>query len=329
MLVRFTPQVSLADIGRLTQRCEAVGVQYKLIQEMGTSYLAIESNDRSKIDELYYQFRQLPIVEALVRTGQKADPLRDLEPVKFKCGSKRIGKDTSPTVFAGSPYLENQSQAVSLASELATIGVHVYKAGPYRKTETLSVKALYERTGSIVKDITAQGGIPSTGTIEAMGPRTALAQLQACALHVPGEFLFETNLREQLAHLDLPVLLERHPQASTELWLEAARTIVSNGNPNVALVEAGRIDDGGIEIDLVNLARLVESCPLPVIVYASRAARSAEEVRRISRGALGAGVGGIMIDVHPNPLEALLTDGFCMSVQEFEVMFQSIRPLLV
>jgi 3-deoxy-7-phosphoheptulonate synthase len=329
MLVRFTPQVSLADIGRLTKRCEDVGVQYKLIQEMGTSYLAIESVDRAKIDELYHQLRQLPIVEALVRTGQAVDPLRDLEPVKFKCGSKRVGKDSSPTVFAGSPYLENQKQAAKLASDLAIIGVHVYKAGPYRRTETLAPKALYERIGGIVKDISAQSGIPSTGTIESLGPKTALSQLEACALHVPGTFLFDTNLREQLAQLNLPVLLERHPQASTELWLEAARTIVSNGNPNVALVETGRSVDGHPEIDLAGLARLVENCPLPIIVYASRASETAEEVRRISRGALGAGAAGIMLDVHPNPLEGLLTDGFCLSLKEFEDIFPSIRPLLV
>jgi 3-deoxy-7-phosphoheptulonate synthase len=329
MLVRFTPQVSLADIGRLTERCDAVGVQYKLIQEMGTSYLAIESVDQAKIDELYYQFRQLPIVEALVKTGQSEDPLRGLEPVKFKCGSKRVGKDSSPAVFAGSPYLESQKQAVALASELATIGVHIYKAGAYRPTETLAAKALYERTGSIVREITMHSGIPSTGTVEALGPKTALALLEACALHVPGRFLFETNLRDQLAHLNVPVLLERHPQASTELWLEAARGIVTGGNPNVALVEPGRRDDGDIEIDLVSVARLVGTCPLPLIVYPSRAARSAAEVRRISRGALAAGAAGIMIDVHPNPLEGLLVEGYCLSLAEFGEMYQSLRPLLV
>lgn len=329
MLVRFTSQVSIADIERLTKRCETVGVQFKLIQEMGTSYLAIESADRAKIDELYYQLRQLPIVEALVRTGTVDDPLAALEPVKFKCGSKRVGKDSSPTLFAGSPYLESQEQAVELAGELAAIGVSVYKAGPYRVTETLSPKALYERTAGIVRDISSNAGIPSTGMIEVLGPKTALALLQACALHVPGRFLFESNLRDQLASLNLPVLLERHPQASTELWLESAGTIAAAGNPNVALVETGVQGRSGVEIDLVNLARLVETCPLPVIVYSSRAACSAEEVRRISRGALGSGVAGIMIDVHPNPLEGLLTEGYCLSLEEFRDLFQSLRPLLV
>jgi 3-deoxy-7-phosphoheptulonate synthase len=331
MLVRFTSQVSIADIERLTRRCETVGVQYKLIQEMGTSYLAIESVDRAKIDELYYQLRQLPIVEALVRTGTVDDPLAELEPVKFKCGSKRVGKDSSPTLFAGSPYLESQKQAHELAGELAAIGVHIYKAGPYRPTasETLSPKALYERTAGIVRDISSNAGIPSTGMIEVLGPKTALALLQACALHVPGRFLFESNLRDQLASLNLPVLLERHPQASTELWLECAGTIASAGNPNVALVETGVQGKNGVEIDLVSLARLIETCPLPVIVYSSRAASSAEEVRRISRGALGSGVAGIMIDVHPNPLEGLLTEGYCLSLEEFHDLFQSLRPLLV
>lgn len=329
MLVRFTSRVNLSDISRLTQRCESVGVQYKLIQEMGTSYLAIESIDKSKIDELYYQFKNLPIVEAIVLISSVSGPLDGVGPVKFKCGSKRIGKDCAPAIIAGSPYLESQNQAVALAGELALMGVHIYKAGPYRATSTLPPKALYERTGTIVREINKRSGLPATGTVEILGPKTALDLLEPCAFHVPGKFMFETVLREQLAKFAIPVFLERHPDASTELWLEAAASIVTGGNSDVALVETGRFFGRRMEIDLVNIAQLVDTCPLPVIVHASRAARTAGEVMHIGRAALASGVAGVMLDVHPNPLEGLLTDGYCLNLEEFGEIIQSFRPLLV
>ncbi len=328
MLVRFTPEVSLDHIGRLTERLEELGVRYKFIQETGTSYLVLESADRSKIDELYHQLRHMPIVDSLIRRGKEDDPLRELEPVQFMVGSRRIGRGARPVVVAGSPFLESRKQAVELAKELAAIGVNIYKAGPYRPTGTLAPKALYERTGSIVKGIAKHAGIPSTGMVEALGPKVALSALEASILHVPGAFMFETALREQLAGMGLPVFLERHPEASTSLWLEAAGAIVAAGNTDVALVETGQMVEGKRRIDLVVLAELCGTCPLPVMVYASRAAGSTEEVQRIARASIACGAAGVLIDVHPNPAEGLLMEGFCVTADDFGGLFKSLRMLL-
>jgi 3-deoxy-7-phosphoheptulonate synthase len=328
MLVRFTSDVSIDDIGRLTERCEELGVKFKFIQETGTSYLVIESAEVSKIDELYHQLRHQPFVDVLIRKDRSEDPLRDLKPVQFMAGNRRIGHGARPVLIAGSPFLESRKQAVELATTLAGLGVNVYKAGPYRPTETLAPKALYERSGSIVKEIIRRAGIPSTGMIEALGPRTALTTLEANILHVPGAFMFETTLREQLAKMGLPVFLERHPDASISLWLEAAGSIVMAGNPDVALVETGRMSGGNREIDMVALAWLVETCPLPVMVYASRAASTKSQVEHIARASLACGASGVLLDVHPTPGMGLLTEGYCVSVEEFEEIVKSLQGLL-
>ena len=119
------------------------------------------------------------------------------------------------------------------------------------------------------------------------------------------------------------------PQASTELWLDCAGTVVAGGNPNVMLVEAGRKTDGHFEIDLVGVRVSSKPARFRVIVVSVESGTIRRGSRRISRGALGAGAAGIMIDVHPNPLEGFLTDGYCLSLKEFEEIFKSLRPLLV
>jgi len=328
MLVRFARTVSLKDVGKITERCDALGVQYKYIQELSKSYLVVESAEHAKLEELYHQFRHMDFVATVSLPADPDDPLAKLEPVKIKCGNRWIGRDSRPVLIAGSPYLESQKSAVALASDLATIGANIYKAGPYRPTETLPPKTLYERTSAIVADISRKGGIPSTGTIEALGPKTALALLRCCAMHVPSRFMFESGLRDQLAKLGVPVLLERHPEASTELWLEAAGSIVGGGNSDVALVETGKRVGGALQIDMVSTARLVDTCPLPLLVYPSRVATSAGEVRRIARSALACGASGVILDVHPSPLEGLLSDGFCLSLKQFEEVYGSLKPLL-
>ncbi|HDS30863.1 MAG TPA: hypothetical protein ENN67_07475 [Firmicutes bacterium] len=327
MLIRFKSIVSIEEIGRLTERCEELGVKFKFIQETGTSYLVIESAEVSKIDELYHQLKHKPFIDVIIRKEMEDDPLDELMPVQFMAGQRRIGHGARPVIIAGSPFLENRKQAVELATELAGLGVNIYKAGPYRPTETLATKELYERSGSIVKEIVRRAGIPSTGMIETLGTKVALTALDADILHVPGEFMFESVLRDQLSKLGKPVFLERHPEASVLLWLEAARSIAVAGNPNVALVETGRISDGNREIDFVALSGLIETCQLPVIVYASRPAKSESQVRRIARASLALGAHGVIIDVHPSPSTGLLTDGYCVSLDEYSDMAKSLQAL--
>jgi 3-deoxy-7-phosphoheptulonate synthase len=257
------------------------------------------------------------------------DPLKKLSPIKIKCGNRWIGRESRPVIIAGSPYLESQKHAVSLASSLASIGVNIYKAGPYRPTDTLNPKALYERTGAIVSEITAKSGLLSTGMIEKLGPKTAISLMSPCAYHVPGRLMLDSGLLEQLAKLGEPVFLERHPDASDNIWLAAAGTIIENGNSQVALVETGKRTGESFEINLVGITRIIETCPLPLLVYPSKAAESAKQVRNISRAMLASGAAGIILDVHPNPLEGLLTDGFCLSLEEFEDIFRSLKPLTV
>jgi len=327
MLIRFTPKVNLEDVGTVTARCDAVNVQYKYIQEMSTSWLVVESLDRPKIEELNHQLRHLDFVESIYLPDDPGDPFDKIDEVKIKCGNRWLSKNSRPVIFAGSPYLESQKHSVDFSATLSGLGVHVFKAGPYRPTETLDVKSLYERAGSIVHAVWGRSKIPSTLMIEALGPRTALSSLKPCAFHVPGKFMFDTGLMDQMAKLMMPVLLERHPDASTSLWLDMAREIVATGNFSVALLETGRNIAGDMQIDFAELTHLIDTCPLPIIVYASRIATSASQVGMLARASLAAGAAGIMLDVHPNPLEGLLSDGFCLSLRELEEMTDSLIDL--
>jgi len=231
--------------------------------------------------------------------------------------------------FGGSPYLESQSHSVNLASTLSLVGVNIYKGGAYRPTETLPPKDLYERTGEIIADIQRKSGLPSTGTVEALGPKTAITQLKPDMYYVPGEFMFDTNLKEQLAKIGTPILLERHPDATTELWLQAAGEIIAQGYHEVALVETGKRDGDHLIVDIAEIATLVETSPLPILVHASRVAKTELECRSIAKAVLAAGTAGVILDVHPDPLQGLLTAGYCLSVEQFKDAWDSFKSLTV
>ncbi|MFH1675673.1 MAG: hypothetical protein ABIC40_01525 [bacterium] len=328
MLVRFTPDVTLDLIGHLTKRCETLGVQYRILRELKATYLIIESADPAKINELYHQFRHHPSVAEVILPQETDDPLTTIPIVKIKAGNRQIGKDSRPVIIAGSPYLESGKQAVELASRLAELGVNVFKAGPYRPSESLPAKMLYSRTESIAKEILQKCKIPAITMIEMLGPKAALTIEDVFAFHVPGKFMFETGLKEQLAGMKVPVFIERHPDAHSELWLDSARAIVRLGNSQVALVETGRRVDNVREIDLVGLVGLIDRISIPVLVYPSLASNSPAQLGKIAAASLAAGASGVIFDVHLDPMNGLLSDGYCLSIEEFEKILKSLGNFL-
>src|SRR3989337_497790 len=100
MLVKFTTKVNLDDITRFTTRCEQLGVHYKFIQERSVSYLVIESAERSKIEELYHQFRHIDAVDHIIVDDHPDDPLLGIERVKIKVGNRWIAHDHRPVIIA-------------------------------------------------------------------------------------------------------------------------------------------------------------------------------------------------------------------------------------
>ena len=100
----------------------------------------------------------------------------------------------------------------------------------------------------------------------------------------------------------------------------AAEYILKEGNPNVMLCERGIRTfetDHRRTLDIMAVPMLKELTHLPVIVDPSHAAGRRDLVLPLSLAAAAAGADGIIVEVHPNPDEAvcdgpqaLLADSF-------------------
>ena len=105
-----------------------------------------------------------------------------------------------------------------------------------------------------------------------------------------------------------PVVFKRGMAATIEEWLQASNYITMNGNENVVLCERGiRTFENAyrftLDITAVPVAHNLSL--LPIIVDVSHPAGRADLVPALSRAAIAVGADGIMVEVHPNPREAL------------------------
>jgi 3-deoxy-7-phosphoheptulonate synthase len=126
----------------------------------------------------------------------------------------------------------------------------------------------------------------------------------------------------------VPVLLKRGLSATLEELLMAAEYILKEGNPNVLLCERGiRTFETAYRftLDLTAVPVLKELSHLPVIVDPSHAAGRRSLVEPLSLAAAAAGADGIIVEVHPEPDEAicdgpqqLRADGFAEYADKVE-----------
>ena len=127
-----------------------------------------------------------------------------------------------------------------------------------------------------------------------------------------------------------PVMLKRGISATIEEWLMAAEYIVSAGNPDVILCERGiRTFETYTRntLDLTAVPLLHKLTHLPVIVDPSHATGKRWLVAPMAVAAVAGGADGIMVEVHPNPDDALSDGEQSLTLEMFAEMAPVLRQV--
>ena len=137
-------------------------------------------------------------------------------------------------------------------------------------------------------------------------------------------------LLRKLATSPRPVLLKRGMAATVEEWLLAAEYLMSGGNRQVILCERGVrtfADHTRNTLDLSIVPVVKHLSHLPVLIDPSHGTGRAEYVPAMSRAALAAGADGLLVEVHPDPVNALSDGQQSLDFPTFEKTYASLQPL--
>jgi 3-deoxy-7-phosphoheptulonate synthase len=105
-----------------------------------------------------------------------------------------------------------------------------------------------------------------------------------------------------------PVMLKRGMNATIEEWLMAAEYVAQRGNLDIVLCERGirtfeTSTRNTLDISAVPVVHALSH--LPVVVDPSHSGGRRDLVVPLSRAAIAVGADGIIVDVHPDPGNAL------------------------
>ena len=127
------------------------------------------------------------------------------------------------------------------------------------------------------------------------------------------------ELLREVGLANKPVMLKRGLAMTVEEWLQAAEYVAQRGNSEIILCERGiRTFEPSTRntLDLAGMAVAQHESHLPVIVDPSHAVGKRHLVAAMARAAVAAGADAVMIDVHPDPEQALVDGAQALTLAE-------------
>ncbi|GCE23103.1 3-deoxy-7-phosphoheptulonate synthase [Dictyobacter kobayashii] len=135
-------------------------------------------------------------------------------------------------------------------------------------------------------------------------------------------------LLDEVGRSNMPVVLKRGMSAKIEEWLLAAEYILAQGNKNVILCERGiRTFESATRntMDLSAIPVVKNLSHLPIISDPSQGTGHRHLVEAMSLASVTAGSDGLLVEVHPNPEEALKDGAQSLTIGQYQQLMARLN----
>jgi 3-deoxy-7-phosphoheptulonate synthase len=237
-------------------------------------------------------------------------------------GGKRV------VVMAGPCAIENEKQLMEAARVVKKSGACVLRGGAFKpRTSPFSFHGLEESGLELLARAREQFGLPVvTEVVDSHD--VGLVAKYADILQVGSRNMQNFALLTTVGKSKRPVVLKRGFSCTVTEWLTAADYLLAEGNNQVILCERGIRtfeDSARFSLDICSIPVIKRFSHLPVIVDPSHAAGHYSLVPAIARAAVAAGADGLLIEVHPNPKEALMDGLQSLTPSDFARLMEELR----
>ena len=329
MIVVMKTKASEKDINHVAKRIEEMGLKPHISKGVERTVIgAIGDEQLLRKDQLL----AIPSVESVMpiikpyklvsRDFKKEDTIVDIGGVKI--GGKEI------IIIAGPCSVESEDQLIKTAQEVKKAGAKLLRGGAYKpRTSPYAFQGKGEEALKLLKKAKEKTGLPIV--TEVMDTHDVpLVEQYTDIFQIGARNMQNYPLLRAVGKTKKAVLLKRGPSATLIELLLCAEYIVSEGNPNVILCERGIrtfCDHTRNTLDLNIVPVLKQLTHLPVIVDPSHGTGKYDLVSPMSKAALACGADGLIVEVHPNPEEALSDGDQSLTPKNFAQMIKELKAV--
>lgn len=311
MLIVMRHGASDEDIGRVVDAIRGLGYDARPIPGRQRTAVGLIGNDgrvdSARLEGLPGVSEVIPVTKPYKQVSREWRP--DDTVITLSNGTRIGGVDVA--IMAGPCAVESEAQIMDIAARLREMGATVLRGGAFKpRTSPYSFQGLgVEGLELLARAREATGMAIVTEAIDVESAE--LVAEYADIVQIGARNMQHYPLLRKAGHLAKPVLLKRGMSATITELLLAAEYVLSEGNDQVILCERGvRSFDTETRnlLDLTAIPVIQSLSHLPVIADPSHGTGVRSKVIPMARAAVAAGADGLMVEVHPEPPQAL-SDG--------------------
>lgn len=246
-----------------------------------------------------------------------------------KVGDVEIGGGRV-VVMAGPCSVESAAQIDRAAQIVAEAGARVIRGGAFKpRTSPYSFQGLGAEGLQLLRRAADRHGLL---VISEVMDQTQIPLMAGYVdiLQVGARNMQNFNLLKELGKLRQPVLLKRGIAATIEELLLSAEYVLAGGNDDVILCERGiRTFETATRntMDISAIPVVKKLSHLPMVADPSHGTGRRDQVLPMARAAVAAGADGLLVEVHPNPDQAVSDGAQTLKPEQFAELMDQMRRL--
>ncbi|PHO06769.1 3-deoxy-7-phosphoheptulonate synthase [Thermoanaerobacterium thermosaccharolyticum] len=286
--------------------------------------------DKKKLKEKNVELMEgvekvIPIVESYKLASRTFNPVSTIVDVN---GASIGGKNI--VIMAGPCAVESKEQLFESAEAVKKFGAKFLRGGAYKpRTSPYSFQGLEKEGLEMLYEAKKYTGLKIVTEVMDIHSIEIVSKY-ADVLQIGARNMQNFSLLKEIGRSNMPVLLKRGIAATIEEWLNAAEYILSEGNKNVILCERGirtfeQYTRNTLDLSAVPVIKKLSH--LPIIVDPSHGTGKSFLVSPMAKAAIAAGADGLIIEVHPDPKNALSDGAQSLTPKEFGALTKEISKV--
>lgn len=234
-------------------------------------------------------------------------------------------------VMAGPCSVESEMQLLKTADAVKAAGATILRGGAFKpRTSPYEFQGLGEKGLKLLAKARRQTGLAVITELLSENHAELVAEY-ADIIQIGARNAQNFQLLIAAARTGKPILLKRGLSMKIEEWLLAGEYVLANENSNLMFCERGiRTFETYTRntLDLATIPIVKNESHCPIVIDPSQGAGRADLVKSLCKGAVAMGADALLIEVHPNPVEAWSDGVQQVSLEVFAELMRELAPLI-
>ncbi len=330
MIIVMKKKATQQQLDDVIQWIKSVGYQVHLSKGVERTIVGCVGDEREKVrlkaaEDLPGVEKVMPILAPYKLASRET---KDGNTV-IKVGNVEIGGPDF-VVMAGPCAVESEEQIMEVARSVKKAGASMLRGGAFKpRTSPYSFQGMGEAGLKLLAQAREETGLPVVTEVMSSS-EVELVERYADVLQIGTRNVQNFALLKAVGHARKPVLLKRGMMTTLEELLMSAEYILASGNDEVILCERGiRTFETAVRntLDISAVPVLKEKTHLPVVVDPSHAVGKWRFVLPLAKAAVAVGADGLLIEVHPDPANALSDGPQSLKPEKFHNLMKEIESI--